>query len=376
VTDTGKLMRNSRSKQLLLPLFSALVFEIDAFILQSHAAIPKKKLSSLSNGRDSWTLEEDWALTDNVPKFTVGESSLARTFWTQLGSSVPELSHRSDEELEMRYNELQASQEKKMPKAGPSPPVLRDWRVDQKGFVTAVSGEGRTLCFQAHALGRVIDDPMGRKDTRESRKLQPGGFVEAIGGRVYELGRPEKQKKRKIDSSGNPADKNQSDPRPFWQTTLQSSFSGLIGGAILAAAIGFNAGMSFNSNPPLTPSSQSTIVVTSSRMAPSVSEQRARTEAKVLQEKRFIVAISKRLAIDKESLSQLRAEEVSGSSSQVTTTEQGSSIVEQASASEKRARVEAKVLREERELGLMDERLKVDSVRLQDLWIEEAALNR
>ena len=81
-----------------------------------------------------------------------------------------------------------------------SPPVLQEWSLDG----TRLSGtlDKRTVWLQYQSMGRLDGDPAGDtgNDANTSILTSPGGFVEAVGGRVYELGSPRRRKEQATSS--------------------------------------------------------------------------------------------------------------------------------------------------------------------------------
>ena len=69
-----------------------------------------------------------------------------------------------------------------------SPPVLQEWSLDG----THLSGtlDKRTVWLQYQLMGRLDGDPAGDagNDASTSILASPGGFVEVVGGRVFEWG--------------------------------------------------------------------------------------------------------------------------------------------------------------------------------------------
>ena len=114
-------------------------------------------------------------MLSQVKAFTVGEDSQAVTFWSQLVLSTAELSRRSPAECEARMAAL-AAEEWPLPTWGAQPALLTQWeRLDNGRLVGSV--DGRTVWLTAACEGKLSVDP------------RPGpGYVEAVGGRVLELG--------------------------------------------------------------------------------------------------------------------------------------------------------------------------------------------
>lgn len=125
----------------------------------------------------SWRDEEDWALLDATPEFTVGEGNTASTFWTALTSSSTVLCQRSPTECAQRV-ELLATQQNSTFSYGQEPRVLDSWvRLPDGRFTGRL--DSCTVWLTVEAEGRLKSDP----------RSEPG-YIETIGGRVYELGEP------------------------------------------------------------------------------------------------------------------------------------------------------------------------------------------
>jgi hypothetical protein len=214
--------------------------------------------SSSPPSSSPWSMDKDWALVDNVSRFTVSTSTETRTFWTQLWASTPalfssatgpdalyrrmlQLKAEEEEEAKHHHQERQEGvvdesnvatvgtdhhvvprkkKKRRLPAFGPSPPVLENWTFDdghrpggsagERPFVNRVVGQivdddddshqhgdgtpggptgGRTVWFHYHVVGRLQGDPLSPPDGMLFPSA-PGGYVEAVGGRIYELGRP------------------------------------------------------------------------------------------------------------------------------------------------------------------------------------------
>lgn len=97
----------------------------------------------------------------------------------------------------------------------------------------------------------------------------------------------------------------------------------------------------------------------------SASERRARQEAKVLQDERVMRTLSGRLQRDRASIEKLRIQEASASAV--------SDNIEQQSIREQRTRIEARVLRQERVIQTISDRFPKERADLQKLRAEEAS---
>lgn len=354
----------------------------------------------------TWSMVEDWALVDTVPQYTVyGSSSEPSesspegkpyTFWTQLLHSTPELSRRTEREALVRYLELcndptrYTSSERRgeplLPRAGVSPPLLRDWKILEEGGRTTGSGTtlfvggsladgGSKVWFPLRSLGRLPSDPVDADNSearlyRTSPPTNPeflgGGFAEAAGGRIYELDDAvatslpsatshgaanfyqrygvkeptmsfrdvvEHLFHRKVrEGETTPlGDMEVAAPHEKFSPGTIATVSALFASSILSVSIGFGMGIvaagfgcadtSHQPSPSPTlviktpcpymqssPSPLSSIDINT--VEPSISELRARQEAKVFREKRAIENGSRRLQVDEEKLVELTMQEI------------------------------------------------------------------
>ena len=139
----------------------------------------------------AWRDAEDWALADGAPAFTVGRGPQTCTFWTALIAATPELAARSPAACESRWRVLAAAKGKaakgKAAKGtagtavGPQPPVLSDWqRLADGRYAGRLSGETGFIWLTVALEGRLDSDP----------RTDVPGYIEAVGGRIYELGTP------------------------------------------------------------------------------------------------------------------------------------------------------------------------------------------
>jgi hypothetical protein len=311
-------------------------------------------LAGWKESSDEWTLEHDWALLDQVPKFTVGgeeggvASSNQRTFWAQLSVATPLLSSRNEMELFQRCQELDES-----PCAGPSPPLLQHWSVSSEGRVTGQTEDGRTIWLQSHVIGRLAGDPLADSSSLGPGgvcSMLPGGYVEAVGGRVYELGQPRRgqpsyppstrqtgwHKNDNDDSQESSVDdySRSKSGLGWWMPATSATVAAILVYSVLSACIGYGAGLSISADQGLhqhsamtsrtvTPTSSIVYVLPSKsssatrRIMPpteqqtqlSVSEQRAKLEARVLREQRMVQTIHKSLESDQINLQGLRQQE-------------------------------------------------------------------
>jgi len=338
---------------------------------------------------NEWTLEEDWALLDAVPKYTVvaDDNGVARTFWSQLSASTPVLSGRKrrrtpadcyrrcrklcgdgDGRADDRTNRKNSEKKKKATiKYGPSPPVLHNWQmaghngdddidIGNSNFLVGQTDDGRTVWFRYRCIGRFEDDPFvdlfksARRNTASSVRTvplnAPGGYVEAVGGGIYELGLPNPSSSASaMSSSSEPAarEENGNGNRGNWllsPTSLSvgatmTAFLAFVASAFISASIGYGAGLLFvsddhsstslkSSSPVSTPTttlvqqqqvpttataavSASTAIVPYSKYdAPSLQEQKSRLEYRVLREQRLILKIFDQMERDETQLRNLQ----------------------------------------------------------------------
>jgi hypothetical protein len=222
------------------------------------------------------------------------------------------------------------------------------------GQVTIKGGVGkRTIWFNYHVIGRLEGDPFADKSSSVA-SLFPGGYVEAIGGRFYELGQPmmlEEWGQKQTNAMTNKQENIVTDTvkggdmsstgSPWWLPGSTAAVSALLSSTILSACIGYGAGLSMiqdssyhhettasktvvagpsqNSGIKMLPPSSSSksvlaVGVKSSTLSdanqkPSVEELRARAQYRVLREERLLNKISQRLEIDKQELKQLEEQE-------------------------------------------------------------------
>lgn len=143
----------------------------------SVVTVPRARDLRALESTPLWRDEEDWALLDAAPEFTVGAGNTAVTFWTALASSSAVLCERSSSECAERA-EVLATQRNLTLSCGPEPEVLDSWSRLPGGRITGRLNS-RTIWLTVAAEGRLASDP----------RSEPG-YVEAVGGRVYELGVP------------------------------------------------------------------------------------------------------------------------------------------------------------------------------------------
>jgi hypothetical protein len=324
--------------------------------LTTNYKIPLSRLLLVADNKEQeeWAMEEDWALLDQIPRFTViGEderSTQTRTFWTQLCAATPILAKREPSDLYQRCQELaeqqqQHAEEKELLQGrrslvyGPSPPLLENWQIDLHrldGKVVGQTDDGRTIWLRYHCIGRLQGDPFS--DLSPSLlSLLPGGYLEAVGGRVYELGQPRllqqaSHEQKEVHNTPlsssflivnhhheHEANKNYVG---WWLPVTTATMSALLASTVLSACIGYGAGLAIISDQGIySPSSTGgpqTATTASIRnrnpkvqmnSQPSIAEQRARAEACVLREHRLLHTFTERLEIDQKYLNSLIQQE-------------------------------------------------------------------
>jgi hypothetical protein len=330
-------MKTLTSSLLVAGVCLALADVLQAFVLLSPSMIIRERgrtqhsfLSATwkEEQDDLWTMEHDWALLDQLPRFTVGEdSSNVRTFWTQLSASTPILIHKEPSQLVERCRQLDADHELVY---GPSPALLQNWQVDfhrRDGKAVGQTEDGRTIWLRYHCIGRLEGDPLSEMSA-SVLSLVPGGYLEAVGGRIYELGQPRLDERSHTVSSwvanhdGNIAKEEDETPKSttmaWWVPATTATMSALLASTVLSACIGYGAGLSIISDGSSFSSySASTTTVPIQRLPsssttnnePSFAERRARTEYRILREQRVVQKISEQLENDKMELNNLREQE-------------------------------------------------------------------
>jgi len=324
-----------------------------------------------STDTSCWSLEHDWALLDLVPKFTVGDDHRQiRTFWTQLAASTPVFATIQDPEVELyqRCKKLSSNKEKKNTKEeegeydndklisslsrslfkfGPSPPLLQNWHIEKETeMMMGQTEDGHTIWIRYQCLGRLREDPTTTKFTTTT--ASSGGYIESIGGRIYELGQPHPTSRIQADNdddalvanddndffsswfNNNDDERNNYDPVSILSTVSTATFSALFASSILSAFIGYGVGLAIVSgsyspsgHPGIhattttaalvtpTANEMSTIAtfVTPTANQMSIHEKRALTEYRVLSEQRSMNVISQQLEKDIMELQDLRLAE-------------------------------------------------------------------
>jgi len=272
-----------------------------------------------------WTQSEDWALADAVPQFTVGQSSSVSTFWTALATTTPELGSRSATECERRFAKLDAEEP-----AGKQPPVLEDWsKLDDGRYTGRLAGQSSFVWLTVALEGRLASDP---------RTDEPG-YVEAIGGQIYELSRAVPAAKAtavvppSVAWSSAPAPPSASPSAGGLPPLLQQAVA-VLGAGLVAGGVGFGLGSAVAPPPPPPPplpaARVTRVIVTSdgrmrstregdaiggapraapSQLAPApltLGEQRERAELRVDRDKMKIANLEQRLREDEQRVGELR----------------------------------------------------------------------
>ena len=145
-----------------------------ASMLSTSAPRSRPQLQALDDA--PWRDEEDWALLDATPEFTVGAGSMAATFWTALASSSAVLSQRSSTECAQRA-EMLATRQNSTLSYGQEPKVITSWSRLPDGRVTGRL-DSRTVWLTVEVEGRLASDPRSGP-----------GYIQT-SGRVFELGEP------------------------------------------------------------------------------------------------------------------------------------------------------------------------------------------
>ena len=204
----------------------------------------------------------------------MGTGENARTFWTQLGAATPELARHSADAIAARHARLTGA-------ALAPPPVLEGWSRSAAGRFRGRLGE-RTVWVEASLEGRLDGDA--------GDGAGPGGFVEARGGRVFELGEAAAAPAADPVGAGGAA----AAARRLTQVTA----GGALALALLAAAAGFGAGTALQlagsppPPPPPLPAAARTIALPGAPTAPeparTIGEQRQRLELKLARDKQSV----------------------------------------------------------------------------------------
>lgn len=279
-------------------------------------------------------------LLDQLPKFTVGEGDQARTFWTQLCAATPRLASKDVNDLIERCQVLQANYTLKF---GHSPPLLQKWDMDispssRDNRAVGTLEDGRVVFLNYHLVGRLPGDILSDAASPSVMALIPGGYLEAVGGRIYELGEPRQLATKSgapnqhhnrhsaefHDSIGSsvPAQLNPSKDLAWWVPGATGTVSAILASTVLSACIGYGAGLGViadgsrgGSAVPSTPARQSIPTRSpissahadlqilhyksaSAYSSPSLEERKAWAEYRVLREQRMIENLLEQLERD------------------------------------------------------------------------------
>jgi len=323
----------------------------------------------VSSSSSSWTLEEDWKLVDTLPKFTVGTGDDIRTFWAQLSAATPRLSSKKISDLYQRCHELSTNYTIQY---GPSPPLLQNWDMDLSSSSSSRDNravgtleDGRVIFLKYHIVGRLAGDTFQDVTSPSVMALIPGGYLEAVGGRIYELGEPRRKSHptttfltRSANRNSFPLfpsnsftmwqeeddDDNDNVVRPtitqdssadkdnlaWWLPGVTGTMSAMLASTILSACIGYGAGLGIiadetghshdgttgDRHPIMRTTSYPTDIQmvhyryasssSSSHDYPSLEERKARAEYRALREQRVIQKLTEQLDKD---IAELRAME-------------------------------------------------------------------
>ena len=203
-----------------------------------HCTIVRHR--AIHMAEDAWTDSEDWALADAVPQFTVGRGSDISTFWTALTTTTPELSSRSAGECEARHRALAGSTEA----VGKQPSVLEEWeRLADGRYTGRLAGEPSFVWLTVAKEGRLVSDP----------RVNEPGYIEAVGGRVYELSRAKVTATAAAAAVAIPAPAPPSAEPLGGALKLPNQAAAALGAALLAVGLGFGLGSAFAPPPPPPP---------------------------------------------------------------------------------------------------------------------------
>ena len=206
-----------------------------------------------------WELMEDWVLQDKVPEFTVGGT----TFWRQLKHTIPELSTRTEQELQQRYNQLETNnledQNEALLRCGDSPEVLNTWWMDvvqknqNSAAIMMIHGRlsnGSNIWFPLQSAGTIGGGTQTTNDSSSFRWLLEDGdytkYVESSAGCIYELGTPKPNSMDTLfdsTSDDNIMGFDASKDMLSWSTNnVGTTVSAVIASSVLSAALAFNLG--------------------------------------------------------------------------------------------------------------------------------------
>jgi len=192
------------------------------------------KQGSAGCERGSWRAEEDWAILDETPAFTVGSAANTVTFWSALATASSVLCHRTALELEQRRASLAADKSLSTGSFGREPSVLSSWEQLPDGRFTGTV-DGRTVWLTVELEGRLASDPRAG-----------AGYLISLGGRVYELGESGGRLKEPGMSTMLPGGKDERVDQDDLQSVGASVTGWLpfLGTALLAGGVGLFIGVS------------------------------------------------------------------------------------------------------------------------------------
>ncbi len=386
-----------------------------------------------NNSSLQWELMEDWILQDKVPEFTVRGS----TFWRQLKHTIPELSSRSEQQLQERYKQISSkefsnddnnnkSNGTPFVECGDSPEVLSTWWMDVVGTNSAAVmmmhgrlSNGSNIWFPLQSAGTVGGNH-NVDDTSFRWLLEDGDFtkyVESSAGCIYELGTPKPNSMDTLFASTtdesttntnilglNPSNEPLTNPT----ANLGTAISAAIASSILSAFLAFNLGQSSLPKPAPTPTPVTTTAIVK-RQSPSVQavtpavlgsgmkyertlqkdgsvnivemsigEQRASQELKIFRQERRITTLQDKLETDKRKLRELSQQEAAlGPEAAAKPLVDGlPKSPRELSISEQRARAEIKVGMDQRQLQRTKENQGTDLQKLKELQAQEKQQQR
>lgn len=379
--------------------------------------------------QDNWELLEDWSLQDKVPEFTLQSSSTksTTTFWRQLRHTNPELSKRTEQELQERYKTLSTAEpttrEPKDPTAaaavpfitcGESPEILNDWWMDvvekKSSAIMMMYGRlpsGSNIWFPLQTAGTVGTTDTTTTNDGFSWLLEEGDFIkyaESSAGCIYELGNQKPGSmtalfNKEIDTKGTNS-VSALDNLSSSKTSMGIALSAVVASSLLSASLAFTAGQA-SLPPPKTPPVSSTAIVRSQAITPaitgsgmkyertlnrdgttkivemSIGEQRASQELKIYRDERRLGNLQDKLVSDEVLLRELTATEA-----KLGPEEAGKPMVDiprsprELSISEQRARAELKIGSDKRRIVKLKEALSKDKIKLKELQTQEKQQQR
>lgn len=283
---------------------------------------PPRNEDSAGCTEGDWLAEEDWAILDETPAFTVGSGANTVTFWSALTAASTVLCHRTAFELEQRMARLAAERSLARGSYGREPSVLSSWERMPDGRFTGTV-DGRTVWLTAELEGRLASDP----------RAGPGYLI-SLGGRVYELGESSGRVKELGMSPSLPGNKGEQ-IKQFDLQSVAASVAGwlpFLGTALFAGGVGLFIGVSDvlprDAAPRMTlavvspktqsqPTAQKALTAAATSARPSMkaptskkrelvplvlSEQRARLLIEVDKQKAEIAGLEVKLQTDQESI--------------------------------------------------------------------------